>query len=351
MANSVDVSLQPLESDSYPAGGPIDDYAVLNAPGRTIYAKGSEGTLNEAKLAAPGRVLVARGGATAYLNAPPRSYSLAGTVTVVGRVDHTHKPGSIVASGLHGQIGSAELTGVGRSLFAHGGGFAKLTKKPGTTSASATQGTVGRAEIYVPDRSISATGSQGTVGRAYLKAPVGRTLWGVARELRVPGRTLHATGYPVVAPAHRAYAVNLANGAITEYSNFDFDYVVRYQGRYYGLGSGGIVLLEGASDLGTNIDAELTLHATDFGAQEQKRLPYVYVGTRLGATNQMQVSVAPDEGTFRSALTTRQHRNRRAQLPRGLKARYWTIKIENQGGSDFDIDTIEPVLEVLRRKL
>lgn len=349
MANEANVVLGGIQVQS----NPITNYvAVEVSPGASIYAHGRPSPQSSAKLKVPSRVLVARGGGSASITVPDRSYSLSGTVTAVGRLDHARNfKGSITASGLVGGISSAELEGIGRSVIGYAGAIGKLKGLGRSITGSATVGGVGTAAIYAPDSTITASGTVGGVGSASILVPGHGSLWGVAREIDAPGFVLAAVGSAVVTPSYKAYAVNTTNGGITEYTNFDFDYIVRFQGRYYGCNGSGIFLLEGADDSGTDISASVTLHPTDFGVEQQKRLTHVYLASRQAATEQMQVSAAPDEGSYRAALTTRQHRNVRAQLPRGVKGRYWSLKFENVNGGPLDIDEIDAVTQVLRRKL
>lgn len=348
MANTANLVLKELTVSS----NPITEYAVMNAPGRKIYARGRKGDTSEAYLKVPSRVLVAGSGASAKLTAPDRSYSLSGSVTVVGRMEHARGfAGSVTATGLAGSIASAELEGIGRSMLGYGGAFAKLLKRPGSTTGSGTVGSVGTMSIYMPDHTLTGSGTVGSYGSALISAPTGKSLWGISREMVVPGSVLVASGTAVVTATYKGYAINTKTNAITEYDNHPFDFVVRFQGKYYGCNSSGMFLLEGADDSGSNISASAVLHPNDLGSRHQKRLTHVYLGSRQGATEQMTVSAAPDEGTYRSALTTRQGRNRRAQLPRGVVGRYWSLKLENVNGGALDIDSIDVVTQVLRRKL
>lgn len=145
-----------------------------------------------------------------------------------------------------------------------------------------------------------------------------------------------------------AYAMNIANGAMTRYTNFPFQHIVRFKGHSYGFDATGGYLLEGDTDDGDAIEAYIHLPDFDFGVTNLKSVPYVYIGSR---SEQLIVSATVDEQKTVSAATSMAGRNKRAKFPRGVEGVYWGHKVANVNGGALDIDGIEILPEVKRRKV
>lgn len=143
----------------------------------------------------------------------------------------------------------------------------------------------------------------------------------------------------------KAFVANLRTGAHSTYSNFDFNSL----SGSYGAKSDGIYQLTGTTDNGTAIATLLDTGKTDFQSSFQKRLTDAYMGLKSNGTVKLTIttesSTTPYTVTGTSALE-----NIKIPLGRGARGRYWQIKLENQTGSSFVLDSIELLAEILGRR-
>tara|TARA_R110002110_G_scaffold415835_1_gene657231 strand:+ start:46848 stop:47651 length:804 start_codon:yes stop_codon:yes gene_type:complete len=240
----------------------------------------------------------------------------------------------------------------GAQIQAYGGGQASLVaNRPFSVSGTMAVGAVGSAILTLGPSAFgfSATGSQEANGRAYLTAPAFRSLFGVYRGT-TPLFVLRGLGEIVAELSYRAYAVNIANSALTEYDNFPFNHLARFEGKTIVFADDGAYLLGGDSDNGDDIDAVAELPPGDMGTSLLKRMPFMYIGVMKGGAG-LRVSAIGDEVATVASMTTTNGRNRRAKVSRGMKARFWAARIENKNGEDFAVDSVEYLPMVLRRKV
>jgi len=143
---------------------------------------------------------------------------------------------------------------------------------------------------------------------------------------------------------------NLKNSASTQYTNFNYTSMCRFNGVMLGAGQGGLFkACCGTDDNGTNIDAYFIPVLTNFGDPRPKRLRHAYVsgGDFTGDT---KFTVTGDEKTVSPEYTilresTEGQQRRRVTLGRGLSFTYGSFKFMNVTGSDFSIDSVHLDIE------
>ena len=156
-----------------------------------------------------------------------------------------------------------------------------------------------------------------------------------------------------VALAGTVWVMNTETFETTNYSNFDFESLVSYADQPYGVTSGGIFLLAGDDDDGTQIDARLLTGISDRGDENLKEVDNLYLQGdfdslmfQLYADGQQQVREYALER--RSNSTGLIHA--RAKGSRGLRSRSWQMGLRNLSGGDFQIDKLGLLLRQLTRK-
>jgi hypothetical protein len=250
--------------------------------------------------------------------------SISGTVEITGGLDAT-----VIMSGTLSSFGGASLAS-GSRLFKITGSATGIREITGALAGN-----------------LFKIQSEGTITKDILGRMSGNLfkIETFASSLRgnLFSIALGSSGTVGVA-AYTTYAINIRTGEMTTYSNFHFNQVLRLNGRYYGVTSTAIYLLEGDTDAGTKIATSLKTRPIDFDVQNYKRVPYVY----LGSTNQVQVTTYTD-GTMQGAFHGEAGK-KRVKLARGPKSRYWQFKIENVCGNDFKLDSIDLLVETLSRK-
>lgn len=141
----------------------------------------------------------------------------------------------------------------------------------------------------------------------------------------------------------------LNNTAITEYTNFDFNSLTKYRDNIIAVSSDGLYLLGSNDDDGIEIDSIIETVQDDFGSPYLKSVASIYVGIEGGSMNistkNKGVLSSPQILPISTTLGTK-----RIKHGRGIKHKYWSIRLSNIDGSNFYIDTIEiPVIRHNRK--
>jgi hypothetical protein len=149
-----------------------------------------------------------------------------------------------------------------------------------------------------------------------------------------------------------AWVMNTETYGVTNYENFRFNSMCGFDGAYYATDGTKIYRLDGPTDDGTAIDAEISLGASDFGSAFLKRMERAYLGLR--ADGQMVLKVITDEKaedwyTLESVPSALGESH--VKIGKGLKARYWRLALRNKGGSDFTLDSLRLIPLKLSRRV
>lgn len=259
---------------------------------------------------------------------------------------------SLDANLIAGAISALVKKTPGFSIEANTGAQLKAATPGFAISADITSGAVWRLSRSSPGFTMEASATVEDVMSGSLKAPGFRSVYGIL-EGDAPLFSILAS-LSVEAPAfsadnYAAYAMNLKNDGMTDYSNFPFEFMARFEGEYYGFNANGAYLLEGVTDAGTNIDCRFALPPLDFGTSKHKRLNTVYVG--CDSAGKVKVAATVDEDNTVSVMTKYVGRNRRATIPKGLSGRFWSVQVENVNGNSLKVDEMELLPTVLRRKV
>jgi len=147
-----------------------------------------------------------------------------------------------------------------------------------------------------------------------------------------------------------AFAINIKGRQLSQFKNFTFNSMVKFNGTYLGANNLGLFELTGDLDDTEKILAELELVMTDMGIKNPKRLRYVYVGFETDKDLLLKVTV--NESTVRTytikANKTAQQRTR-VPIGRDIYGRYWSFNITNPSGGRFAIDSID-ALPIIRNE-
>ena len=156
---------------------------------------------------------------------------------------------------------------------------------------------------------------------------------------------------------YQTIALRLPNRAASQYSGYDFNSVVEFQGNLVFFGDTGIFEEGGGTLAGVDIDAHIDLPLHDFGKREQKSIEAVGLGYE--AEDAMTVTITPDETVAHArAITFPPTKSGQVQqddlvtlrkVANG-KGRYWGVRIANTNGCDFSIDYVGLAPVVLKRR-
>lgn len=155
-------------------------------------------------------------------------------------------------------------------------------------------------------------------------------------------------------PDYLGLCLQLEISALSQYANYNFNSMCKFNGAYLGANESGIFTLDsGGLDDTTDIEAFFELITSDWGMEHQKRIRSLYVGYETNGN--LMLTVKDDDGNQREYLLEPNHvdnQQHSSKLPgdRNGKGRYWMFRVDNVNGSDFSVDSIKVLPVILNRK-
>jgi len=273
-------------------------------------------------------------------------------------------PISIAASGTVGRSGlfAGEIAGLESELFgyAHAAGSIDAALEGVESNLIGTVGIAGTLDSDLGELSGSLVGTVTIVG--VITGGLGELGAALAGYMPITG-TINASlgilgaymvGTAAAGDTWRVIAMNLQNGAITEYESFAFNSMIEWNGGFYGANDNGIYQLTGNDDDGADIEAYARSGRTDHGTEITKRASDVYVSAK--STTRMAFRVIADEDrdtVYEYSVPTNLHNgfdSVKSDLGRGLRARYFQYEIANVNGADFECDGFDVVINPIERR-
>ncbi len=145
---------------------------------------------------------------------------------------------------------------------------------------------------------------------------------------------------------------NSRNFAISEYVNFAFNSMCKFNEKYLYANSDGIYEGGGDIDVATNIDASYKTGAVDTYNTEIQRLRDVYLSFR--SDGDIVLFSVGDEQAPRAYIiensTSGDIHERRVKVERGIRERHFSFGVSNVAGSTMEIDTIKILSEPIRKR-
>lgn len=337
---------------------------ALTGPRPTLSMTGHDATgENAIMVLAPMATLKMHGGMSAKLVAPMQRVLAAMTGVALADFDLVAPMQTVSATGKTSAVMSFGMSAPLPTVAATFGSVISVTGPMGTLTASGKSGAVGRVEVTCPLFELEMTGSARSRMTFDLKAPIPQLGQGSLRVVAAaPMATLVLVGTATVVATYEAYAVNLKHAPgfqgsdeLTRYTNYPFDAIVRYQGRYFGVGAAGLYLLEGTTDHAsptpTAIPWDWRTCLTDFDDPSKKTPVSVYIGGRMGPAATVDLIVGETGDQSYSFATPRgaTAQNYRQKFGRGVKARYFGLGAAGNG--ELAIDTLDFTIADLARRI
>lgn len=141
---------------------------------------------------------------------------------------------------------------------------------------------------------------------------------------------------------------NLKIGADTQYSNFNFTSMCKFNGVVLGAGPSGLFkCCCGEDDNGTEIEAYFIPIKTKLGLNKQKRIDQVYIGGVSDGSVQIEITGDAKEsiGPYGTPYLSTEYQTRRVTPGKGYYWVYGSIKVSNIAGSSFAIDLIDLLVQ------
>lgn len=195
------------------------------------------------------------------------------------------------------------------------------------------------AEVVVPAEMLSAVELAGSFEFTSLMEAVMRSRAVAGGLVAIPGADTET------------FAFNVDSGGSTSYTRFGFNSYAQLGGRFYGANERGIFALQGNTDEGAPIRACINLGKLDFGSSTKKTISECFIG--MSAAGNLFVKVLAEGRTFiyKTQAFSEQIQQQRVKFGMGLRTNYVELEIYNEGGADFEIDTVEFSVADLSRKL
>jgi len=316
--------------------------AAITLPLFTSTGETETGVSGTASVSLPTLSLTARGNESAYLSLPLFTMSAA------------VKTGTISSTNV--RLPAIRATSAGYPAGVYSGAMTLPLK---STSGSMGAGKVYTAEITLPRKRLTASTVRSASASAALELPI-LELTGAAwvaataaAAIDLPALMLVSDGSNTVDLVYRTWVMNMRKGALTEYTNFDFNSFAEFNGQVLAAGSTGVHSL-GTQDLddASQIDAVFRTGISGFNTSYVKRIPKLYLGYRSDG-NLLFKTLTTHDGprVYRiPANGNESHHQRRVPIGRGPKSTYWQFELANEEGSDFSMNSILLYPQVLNRR-
>lgn len=145
------------------------------------------------------------------------------------------------------------------------------------------------------------------------------------------------------------WSMNMRNGAVSEYSNYNFNSFAQVGGRYIAASDTGLYELLGDDDDGTDIIARLRGGYMQFGGTQLSRLKEAYISARGEGSMVLRI-VTADGTVYNYSVDTRNMRSTKVHMGKGQRSRYFAFELISDG-QDFDLDSLEFVPIVVQRRV
>lgn len=292
-------------------------------------------------------------GAHAAPTLPALTVASAVTVPAITRCTITLPTLSVESSVSAGTICHVDAHLPPLSVLSYGGCVAELTLPALGAVAAGVAGTVSSVAVDLPTLLVTSTVTENTVARVDVTLPALAALPANNTWITLPALTVEAEAGVVVAVTREAYAINLSNGAVTRYTDYPFDNVLRLGNDFFGIAPTGVFKIGGSLDIAAPINAHAKTFSTSFGSANYKRVPYTYLSGR--ADNGVVVGVQADEGdTYEYDSSFGENEllnNHRSVVGKGIRGVYYSFSIANVSGGKLEVDELAVQVAATQRAI
>lgn len=231
--------------------------------------------------------------------------------------------------------------------------------------ASASQAQTGAGRLSMPAPALEAFGQSGWFGAAEVMMPRPQLVTTPSGALLVmPLPQIRAAGGAALSAWSGAWVFGLGDSAgpkgqpvqryaASQYTGYPFFAIVRFNGQHYGVSDAGLFLLQGDTDAGAPIAWAVESHISDFGSAQLKNMASVFVGAHMAGSAQAMAVVGERGSNAYSYTNVRGApiQNHRVRFGRGMRSRYYGVRIEDEGGGDLHMDSLDLEVVPLSRKI
>jgi hypothetical protein len=151
--------------------------------------------------------------------------------------------------------------------------------------------------------------------------------------------TVQLSGLLVTPSAFVTWAINTRTGATTTYTQFPYTSFARRGNRYLATAQDGLYTLDGDTDNGTNIIAEIESGFLQFAESRFTSFKAIYLG--MHGSGDMFLRLETGDGKqYTYQVVAQNMETTKVRVGKGLRARYFSFALVSTG-QDFDLDTVE----------
>jgi hypothetical protein len=172
-------------------------------------------------------------------------------------------------------------------------------------------------------------------------------------DITLPVLTVNISGIVrALTITYRGIVINTKTMAVTEYQGFNFNSMAALGNVHFAANNNGIYILRGNKQAGSMIESYLTTGLFDFGRKVKSTPRDIWLSMR--ADGQLILTVKSDEGLeYQYEVTGLEDtfHEERVKLGKGIKGRYYSFKLQNVRGADFDLSKISVLVDpMIQRK-
>lgn len=317
-------------------------HAALVSPAPVTYGAAALLEMSGGVLPAPAPALSGYFGGGGEIASPVPAMSIALDIPVVMRGALVSPVPTLAGSTTVGGVVEGATTSPAPALSGCFGGGGEFTSPAPVLSGAGTTGGLMSGVLLLPAPTLAGNVTEEAVMRGGLVSPSPIMAPTGCGWLVSPSAVIHAVMREVIAVTYEAYAINLTTGAVTHYTNYPFDNILRFGDKFYGVSSDGLFEIGGDLDLALPIQGHIKTFQTTFGSRDKKRLPAVYISGR--SDSGLTIGVTVDEGVTREyparwgkvAGST----NHRVAPGKKVLGVYYSFDVKNVNGGSLELDTI-----------
>lgn len=158
-----------------------------------------------------------------------------------------------------------------------------------------------------------------------------------------------ATAYVAPDGTVTTWVMNAGTGAVSEYSNYNFNSFVQMGNKYLAASDDGLFELNGDTDDGADIIGRIKGGFMQFGGPRHSRLKAAYIA--MSTAGDVVLKIETGEGVeYVYQVATEAMHTTKINMGKGQRARYFAYELTT-AGQDFDLDTLEFVPVVMQRRV
>lgn len=224
-------------------------------------------------------------------------------------------------------------------------GALNLTLPRLTFTASSYMDAVGTLDLTLPMFKFTGKVSEGSLGKLGIDIPILEVvLNGVVStegklNISIP---LFLFSFSSAPDTYYTMVMNVKNNALTEYQNYKFNSMGRFDGKHLGISADGIYNLDlGDTDDGISLDWNFRLGYFDLEQIQKKKLHQAWLSYQSNGDITVTV-VQPDGVAYEYPVEefTQTETGRRVKFGKGIRTKYAALDISSKDGSSIVLDVI-----------